>query len=149
MTNNQITTLINTMQNRKNNTDKAIKDLYEIMAWLSSQMDCSTITNPSVNIHARLSWFANGMLVKERDNDDEYPSIYRIECRHGKVGLYMHGVGDYVELRDDPTWIDYINLKEAYDSLIALIDKLAKISDRQEITAAIHHIAEVCKSSAK
>jgi hypothetical protein len=133
--------IVEVFSERKNNTEKAITDLFRIMSWITEQVDNVTVKN-SVSIHFRASGNCTDYGTWKKDSDNT--SLY-LQVVEGTCGLYYYdGDDEYYGHHCFEKWnVDYINLADVQKALSALLEKLETFPTRKESAERLHALAKL------
>ena len=133
--------IVEVFHERKNNTEKAMTDLFRIMDWITENTDNVTIKNPEP-IHFRAHGNYTDYGTWKRASEDSSLFLQIIE---GTCGLYYYDCDDeyYGHHCFDKWNIDYINLADVQKALSAIIDKLETFPTRKESVDRLHSLAEL------
>ena len=142
MTTEKINKIVSNFKTRKNVTAQALDDLYLIFDFLDDVVDNINMSvNQKINVRTSNYDSCNNMWYRGYDAAD--PTEWSIRIVNGKTGIFEHADYDYSKVEKHE--IDYINLKQTYDTLIELFAKLETISNRKEVAGAITKIKEILK----
>lgn len=132
------------MESRKNNTAKAVDDLYSIFHVVSEMIpDTVSLFNP-VGIDVKWGELRNGVYKEFSENSPWIENI-SIRVRNGKLGIfYMPSDGESVIIKKDE--ITYINLFSASKSLNSILEKLMDINTFESEKDIFSKMLESAKS---
>ena len=130
------------MEGRKKNTEKAREDLATIMESLSDIIpDKVSGYNSDKEFHVKASWWVNNWVY--------FDDKCRFGVIDGEVSIidkYGEEICDYANFHDV---VDYINFGEMVPALIDFIEKLSEINVWGEEVKALESIKKALSSSSK